>query len=54
MTARHQKLGTDLELIENLLNKEYAGGKGLDSGTRDHLLRRKLEIEAQLKTLENA
>ena len=54
MTARHQKLGTDLELIDNLLNRQYAGGKGLDSGTRDHLLRRKREIESQLKTHESA
>ena len=41
MTARHLKLETDLEIIDNLLNKRYQNGQGLDSGTRDHLTRRR-------------
>ena len=46
MTSRHQKLEADLEIIDHLLNKRYQNGQGLDSGTRDHLLKRKGEIQA--------
>ena len=54
MNAQHLKLETDLEIIDNLLNKRYQNGQGLDSGTRDHLLKRKGEIQQQLKSLTKA
>ena len=54
MTSRHQKLETDLEIINNLLNKRYQNGQGLDSGTRDSLTRRRDEIKQQLQQIEAA
>ena len=54
MTAQHLKLETDLEIIDNLLNKRYQNGQGLDSGTRDHLLKRKGEIQQQLQQIKAA
>jgi hypothetical protein len=54
MTSRHQKLEADLEIIDHLLNKRYQNGQGLDSGTRDHLLKRKGEIQQQLKSSTKA
>ena len=54
MTAQHLKLETDLEIIDNLLNKRYQNGQGLDSGTKGHLLKRKGEIQQQLKSLTKA
>tara|TARA_A100001515_G_scaffold19845_1_gene14671 strand:+ start:143 stop:307 length:165 start_codon:yes stop_codon:yes gene_type:complete len=54
MTARHLKLETDLEIINNLLNKRYANGHGLDSGTKSHLTRRREEIQQQLQKIKAA
>lgn len=54
MTAQHQKLKANLEIIDNLLNKRYQNGQGLDSGTKEHLLKRKGEIKQQLKSLKKA
>ena len=54
MTSRHQKLEADLEIIDNLLNKRYQNGQGLDSGTRDHLTRRRDEIQQQLQKIKTA
>ena len=54
MTSRHQKLEADLEIIDHLLNKRYQNGQGLDSGTRDHLLKRKEEIQQQLQQIKAA
>jgi len=54
MTAQHLKLEADLEIINNLLNKRYQDGQGLDSGTKTHLLKRKGEIQQQLKSLTKA
>tara|TARA_A100001515_G_scaffold1740_1_gene1714 strand:+ start:267 stop:431 length:165 start_codon:yes stop_codon:yes gene_type:complete len=54
MTSRHQKLEADLEIIDHLLNKRYQNGQGLDSGTKGHLLKRKGEIQQQLKSLTKA
>lgn len=50
MTSRHQKLAVDLEQIDHLLNKRYANGHGLDSGTKSYLLKRKEEIKHTLKS----
>ena len=54
MTSRHQKLEADLEIINNLLNKRYQNGQGLDSGTKDHLTRRRDEIKQQLQQIKAA
>ena len=54
MTAQHLKLEADLEIIDHLLNKRYQNGQGLDSGTRDHLLKRKGEIQQKLKSSTKA
>ena len=54
MTSRHQKLTVDLEQIDHLLNRRYANGSGLDSGTKSYLLKRKEEIKHTLKSLKKA
>lgn len=54
MTSRHQKLAVDLAQIDHLLNRRYANGNGLDSGTKSHLLKRKEEIKQALKSLTKA
>ncbi len=54
MTSRPQKLALDLEQINHLLNRRYANGNGLDSGTKSYLLKRKEEIKQKLKSLTKA
>ena len=53
-SLRHQNLAVDLAQIDHLLNRRYANGNGLDSGTKSHLLKRKEEIKQALKSLTKA
>jgi len=54
MTSKNETLEMKIEIIDNLLNKRYANGNGLDSGTRDHLTRRREEIQQQLQKIKAA
>jgi len=49
MTSKNETLEMKIEIIDNLLNRKYSDGKGLDSGTRHMLERRKAEFQAELK-----
>lgn len=49
MTTRHKKLEADLEIVQNLLHKRYANGRGLDYGTKNLLIKREKELKALLK-----
>lgn len=49
MTSRHKKLEADLEIVQNLLHKRYANGRGLDYGTKNLLIKREHELKELLK-----